>query len=193
MGRGHVALPVLCPAAWEKLLLTCLFGVLYFSLSAALETNKLQGKELELGNELMASSDARVRNTQLSGREGVLRSEHGAVLGRPSSVPLKWGSGGGRQRRAQQSCFDLLCSTVSCSGWDQRLKISIHLPGRMLQLLLLKRSDNLVLVLHTHLLISKQVFAAGSEGKHLMPRPDKSTCVLSVLIFCSLSSPCLPS
>lgn len=82
---------MLCPAAWEKLLLTCLFGVLYFSLSAALETNKLQGKELELGNELMASSDARVRNTQLSGREGVLRSEHGAVLGRPSSVPLKWG------------------------------------------------------------------------------------------------------
>lgn len=97
--------------------------------------------------------------------------------------PSNGGFGGGRQRRAQQSCFDFLCSTVSCSGWDQRLKISIHLPGRMLQLLLLKRSDNLVLVLHTHLLISKQVFAAGSEGKHLMPRPDKSTCVLSVLIF----------
>lgn len=90
---------MLCPAAWEKLLLTCLFGVLYFSLSAALETNKLQGKELELGNELMASSDARVRNTQLSGREGVPGSEHGAVLGRPSSVPLKWGvlEGEGRE------------------------------------------------------------------------------------------------
>lgn len=75
----------------EALLLTCLFGVLYFSLSAALETNKLQGKELELGNELIASSDAGVRNTQLSGKEGELRSELSAVLGKPSSVLLKQG------------------------------------------------------------------------------------------------------
>lgn len=53
----------------------------------------------------------------------------------------------------------------------------------MLQSLFLKRSGNLAPVLHTHLLILRQVFAAGSEGKHLVPRPDKSTCVLSVLIF----------
>lgn len=41
----------------RNLLLTCLYGALT-SLSAALETNKLQGKKIQAGNELMASSDA---------------------------------------------------------------------------------------------------------------------------------------
>lgn len=93
-GWDAVMLHCLCFALQpgRNLLLTCLFGVLYFSLSATLETNKLQGKKLELGNELIASLDAEVRNTQLSGRasdqDAQQGSEHNSAPSKsvPSSV-----------------------------------------------------------------------------------------------------------
>lgn len=101
VGRCHVALPVLCPPAWEKPA-PDVFIRSPLLLSVCCSRNKQIAREkLEPGNELIASLDAEVRNTQLSGRASDMERQcwdqseiPGA--GVPCSVLLLlWKAGGG--------------------------------------------------------------------------------------------------